>query len=86
MGFSRPEFCGGLPFPTPGDLPNPGIRPTSLAFPALASGFFTTVAPGKPPLKLESGLSMTCQDVTDRSFSFLVVYKITMCFIIEGAL
>ena len=31
-----------MPFPSPGDLPNPGIKPTSLASPALADGFFTT--------------------------------------------
>ena len=42
--FSRQEDWGGLPFPSPGDLPNPGIEPESLASPALASGFFTTSA------------------------------------------
>ena len=45
MGFSRPEYCSGLPFPTPGDLPNPGIKPMSLASPALAGGFFSTSTP-----------------------------------------
>ena len=44
LGFSRQEYWGGLPFPPPGDLPNPGIEPTSLASPALAGGFFTTSA------------------------------------------
>ena len=39
MEFSRQEDCNGLPFPTPGDLPNLGIKPMS---PALAGGFFTT--------------------------------------------
>ena len=29
MGFSRQEYCSGLPFPLPGYLPNPGIEPTS---------------------------------------------------------
>ena len=29
MGFSRQEYWSGLPFPPPGDLPNPGIKPTS---------------------------------------------------------
>ena len=38
------EYWSGLPFLTPGDLPNPGIKPTSLAFPALADGSFTTSA------------------------------------------
>ena len=45
MGFLREEYWNGLPFPTLGDLPNPGIKPMS---PALAGGFFTTEPPGKP--------------------------------------
>ena len=40
MGFSRQEHWSGLPFPPPGDLPHPGIKPTSPAFPALASGLY----------------------------------------------
>ena len=44
MGFSRQEYWSGLPFPTPGHLPNPEIRPTSLMSPALAGGFFITTA------------------------------------------
>ena len=42
--FSRQEYWSGLPCPPPGNLPNPGIKPTSLMSPALASGFFTTSA------------------------------------------
>ena len=42
--FSRQEYCSELPFPTPGDLPDPGIKPTSFASPALAGRFFTTSA------------------------------------------
>ena len=42
MGFSRQEYRGGLPFPPPGDLPDPGIELTSLTFLALAGRFFTT--------------------------------------------
>ena len=38
------EWIAILPFPTPGDLPNQGIEPESLAFPALAGRFFTTNA------------------------------------------
>ena len=45
MRFSRQEYWSGLPCPLPGDLPNSGIEPTSLASPALAGGFFTTVPP-----------------------------------------
>ena len=47
MGFSRQEYCSGLPFPPPGDLPDPEIKPVSLVSPALAGGFFTTEPPGK---------------------------------------
>ena len=43
MGFSRQEYWTGLSFPSPGDLPDPGIEPVSLTAPALADGFFTTV-------------------------------------------
>ena len=46
-GCSRQEYWSGLPFPSPVDLSNPGIEPTSLASPALAGRFFTTVPPGK---------------------------------------
>ena len=45
MGPPRQEYWSGLPFPSPGDLLNPGIEPES---PALAAGFFTTEPPGKP--------------------------------------
>ena len=48
MGFSRQEYCDGLPFSTPGDLPNPGIKPISLASPELMGGFFNTAPLGKP--------------------------------------
>ena len=43
-GISRQEYWGGLPSPSPGDLPDPGIEPTSLVSPALAGGFFTASA------------------------------------------
>ena len=42
--FSRQEYWSGLPFPTPGDLPHPGIEPASLVSPALAGKFFTSSA------------------------------------------
>ena len=48
MGFSRQQYWSGLPCPSPGDLPDPGIKPASLAPPALAGGLFSTEAPGKP--------------------------------------
>ena len=52
--FSRQEYWTGLPFPTPGDLPDPGTEPASLAPPALAGRFFSTVRPlGSPHLYLD---------------------------------
>ena len=44
MEFSRQEYWSVLPCLPPGDLPDPGIKPTSLMSPALAGGFFTTRA------------------------------------------
>ena len=51
MEFSRQEYWSELPFSPPGDLPDPGIEPTSPASPALTGRFFTPVPPGKPQLK-----------------------------------
>ena len=48
MGFSRPEHRSGQPFPPPGNLPNPGIEPRSLALQADS-------LPAEPPGKLLSG-------------------------------
>ena len=50
-GFSRQQYWSGLPCPSPGDFPDPGIGPTSLVSPALAGGLFTTAPPGKAPGK-----------------------------------
>ena len=47
MGFSRQEYWSGLPFPPPGDLPDPGTEPMSPVAPALAGKFFTAEPPGK---------------------------------------
>ena len=48
MGFPRQEYCGGLPFPTLGDLVDTGIERASPVLPALAGKFFTTAPPGNP--------------------------------------
>ena len=48
MEYSRQEYWTGLPFPTPGNLPDPGIKPES---PALAGRFYAPEPPGKPPLR-----------------------------------
>ena len=47
MKFSWQKYWSELLFPLPGDLPDLGIEPTYLAFPALADGFFTIAPPGK---------------------------------------
>ena len=44
VGFSRQKYWSRLPFPFPGDFPNPAIETVSLLSPALAGGFFTTSA------------------------------------------
>ena len=46
MGFSRQKSWSGLPFPSPGDLPKPGIQPVS---PALQADSLLSELPGKPP-------------------------------------
>ena len=48
MRFSRQEYWSGLPFPSPGDLPNPGIKPRS---PALEADALTSEPPGKSEFK-----------------------------------
>ena len=45
MGFPRHDYWSGLPFPPPGDLPDPGIEPVT---PAVAGRFLTTEPPGTP--------------------------------------
>ena len=44
--FPWQKYWSGLPFPSPGDLPDPGIKPTSPVSPALAGRFFTTEPTG----------------------------------------
>jgi len=50
-GFPRQEYWSRLSLPSPGDLPDPGIKPMS---PSLAGRFFTTLMLGKPPKSLLS--------------------------------
>ena len=54
MGFPGiPGYWSRLPFPPPGGLPHPGIKPVSLTSPALPDGFFTT-EPGRKPKELHT--------------------------------
>ena len=47
--FFQQEYWSGLPYPSPEDIPVPGIELASLVSPASAGGFFTSVPPGKHP-------------------------------------
>ena len=58
MGFSRPEYCSGQPFPSPGDLPNPGIEPGS---PALQADSLPAELSGKSNTR-----NVWCYSETDR--------------------
>ena len=68
MGFSKQGYWSGLPCPTPGNLPNPGIKPESLESPAVAGRFFTTLPPGKPGRVSYLAL-MTVVDMTPVMFT-----------------
>ena len=58
MGFSRQEYWGGLPFLSPGDLPDPGIEPR---FPALQADFLLTELQGKPQADRYRNQICSCQ-------------------------
>ena len=65
-GISQQEYWSGLPFPSPGNLPDPGVKTSSLASPALAGRFFTTAPPtgfrGTQTLNPYKGERMNKQD------------------------
>ena len=61
MEFPTEECSSGLPFPSPGDLPNPGIKPiASCCISCLAGRFFTTEPPGKGKVKVVQSSSVLC--------------------------
>ena len=57
IGLCRQEYWSGLPFPSPGDLPDPGMEPQSLKYHALADRFFTISATCEAPI-LREGSSL----------------------------
>ena len=63
MGFSRQEYWSKKPFPSPGDLPDPGTEPESPISPALAGGFFTTEPHGKPHVFHCASLSLPSEHI-----------------------
>ena len=85
MEFFRQEYWSGLPFPTPGDLPHPGIEPASLVSPVLLHGFFATSATWEIPItdifgfefiisimKMKSQYSLLRVCIFDGQFKLLV--------------
>ena len=58
--FSGREYWSGLPFPPPGDLSNPGIKPMSLMSLDFASGLFTSAPPGNPLSVSECLVTQSC--------------------------
>ena len=75
MGFSRQEYRSGLPFPSPGDLPDPGIEPGS---PALQTDSLLTELQGKPHHKSSQPTFSTAWS----AFLYIVIY--TFVFIIHN--
>ena len=74
MEFSRQEFWSGFPFPTPRDLLNPGIKPTSLMSAALADEFFTTCATWEATLRIYGFAFWSLSH-----FEFIFVYDVRKC-------
>ena len=74
MEFSRQGYWSGLPFPSPRDLPNPGIEPVSPVCPALASRFFTTEPPRKP---LMENILAPQTEIQDFNF-FLKIFVLSL--------
>ena len=89
MGFTRQEYWSGLLCPPPGDLPDPGIKPTSLMSPALAGGLFTASATWEGPVELyctskmkqwsqhHSNPSLCPNNKCQRSWSWIVLWRTT---------
>ena len=86
IGFPRQEHWNGLPFPSPWDLPNPGIKPTS---PALADRFFTTEPPGKPSTgsgtkqnlnsSLSSSIQLGCKEELEAGQLSVCLHMVCLC-------
>ena len=85
MEFPWQEYWRGLPFPSPGHLPDLGIEPMSLASSALAGSFFTTAPSGKPinvltgPLEKQAlslnRVLMVCNMQTSARWEYLAMVK-----------
>ena len=84
MGFSRQEYWSGLPFPPPGDLPDPGIEPTS---PALQADSLPSEPLGKPKNTGMGNLSLLQRIFLTQEFNWgllhcrQILYQITVIFV-----
>ena len=85
-GIFRQEYWSGLPFPSPGDLPNSGIEPSS---PALQAGSLTSELPGSPLqgqkiliLKIKNGFYILCNPIF-QAFSIQGVFR---CSVVSSSL
>ena len=74
LGFSRQEYWSGLPFPPPGDLPNPEIEPASLVFSVLEGRFFTTEPHGKPNSNMEFDIKVM------NAIYYLIIFRLSSNF------
>ena len=82
VGFPRQEYWSGLPFPSPGDLPDPRIEPESPVLPALAGRIFTTGSPGRASVR--SQIKHNSQPSCLRLCIFLQLLGLTNCYVGEG--
>ena len=87
MGFSRQEYCNGLPFPSPGDLPSPGIEPMSLVSPALAGGLDSLLLRHLGSLDITEQFHLISTPeifkTSDQCNQLQEIHKKTFCFIIK---
>ena len=74
MGYFRQEYWSGLPFPSPGDLPNPGIEPGS---PALQADSLLSEPLGKPYSTIEQALKHSCVCVCVCVYTFVGNFSVT---------
>ena len=68
MGLSRQEYWSELPFPPPGDRPNPGVESTFPVSPALAGRFLTIAPPGKPQTNYQEWGLNPCRHMSIESY------------------
>ena len=71
MGFPRQEYWDGWPFPSPGDLPDPGVEPAS---PVLAGGFFSAEPSGKPYLVITLEFKTCILDLLGSTLKFYLYH------------